>query len=280
MNIIPINDAQDDRLRDYNSLTDVQLRKILEVKRGLYIAESEKVIERALQAGHQPRSILVAENKLHKVQPLLEGYPEIPVFVGEGSAVEAVTGFQVHRGALAAMHRPELPNPSDLLAHAHRVVILDELFDHSNVGLVFRSIAALGADAVFLTPSCADPLYRRSVRLSMGAVFQVPWTRLPGWHEAGPLLHEHGFEIAAFALRDDALSLEAFLQEVPDKVALLFGNEGRGLGFRALGAADTLVKISMEHGVDSLNVATSAAIALWATRFANQTDGGANEVTW
>lgn len=270
MNITPIVDAHDLRLADYTSLTDVALRKVLEVERGLYIAESEKVIARALNAGHKPRSVLVSKEKLHKVQPLLESLPHVPVYVGEGSVIESITGFQVHRGALAAFHRPSPEDVEALLSNARRVVVLDSLADHSNVGLVFRSIAALGADAVLLTPACADPLYRRSIRLSMGAVFQVPWARIPAWGEAGPLLHKHGFHLAAFALHDNAHTLEAFIQAPPDKVALLFGNEGQGLDFRALGAADSLVKIPMEHGVDSLNVATSAAIALWAIRMASQ----------
>lgn len=256
-------------LEDFTSLTDVALRRKLEPEGGLYLAESPKVIERALQAGHTPRSVLLLEQWLPRIEPLLEAHPEVAVFVGEPEQLEALTGFHLHRGALASMRRPEPLDPSKLLRESRRIVVLEDLADHTNVGAIFRSVAALGADGVLLTPGCADPLYRRAVRVSMGAVLQVPWARLPHWREAGPLIRDSGFELAAFALRDDAEDLAVFVHSVPENLALMFGTEGEGLSRRALAAATRRVTIPMEHEVDSLNVSTAAALALWAVRTAD-----------
>ena len=256
-------------LEDFTSLTDVALRRKLEPEGGLYLAESPKVIERALQAGHTPRSVLLLEQWLPRIEPLLEAHPEVAVFVGEPEQLEALTGFHLHRGALASMRRPEPLDPSKLLRESRRIVVLEDLADHTNVGAIFRSVAALGADGVLLTPGCADPLYRRAVRVSMGAVLQVPWARLPHWREAGPLIRDSGFELAAFALRDVAEDLADFVHSVPEKLALMFGTEGEGLSRRALAAATRCVTIPMEHEVDSLNVSTAAALALWAVRTAD-----------
>ena len=256
-------------LEDFTSLTDVALRRKLEPEGGLYLAESPKVIERALQAGHTPRSVLLLEQWLPRIEPLLEAHPEVAVFVGEPEQLEALTGFHLHRGALASMRRPEPLDPSKLLRESRRIVVLEDLADHTNVGAIFRSVAALGADGVLLTPGCADPLYRRAVRVSMGAVLQVPWARLPHWREAGPLIRDSGFELSAFALRDDAEDLADFVHSVPEKLALMFGTEGEGLSRRALAAATRRVTIPMEHEVDSLNVSTAAALALWAVRTAD-----------
>ncbi len=253
-------------LADFTRLTDVALRRSLETERGLYLAESPKVIERALEAGHEPRSLLLLEQWLPTVEPLLERWPETPVHLGTSEQLEALTGFHMHRGALASMHRPEPRDPRELLQHSRRLVVLEDLADHTNVGAIFRSVAALGADGVLLSPACADPLYRRAVRVSMGAVLQVPWARLPHWREAGPLIREAGFELAAFALRDDAEDLADFVQTLPDRLALMFGTEGEGLSRRALASATRCVTIPMERGVDSLNVSTAAAVALWAAR--------------
>ena len=256
-------------LEDFTSLTDVALRRKLEPEGGLYLAESPKVIERALQAGHTPRSVLLLEQWLPRIEPMLEAYPEVAVFVGEPEQLEALTGFHLHRGALASMRRPEALDPSKLLRESRRIVVLEDLADHTNVGAIFRSVAALGADGVLLTPGCADPLYRRAVRVSMGAVLQVPWARLPHWREAGPLIRDSGFELAAFALREDAEDLADFVHSVPEKLALMFGTEGEGLSRRAHAAATRCVTIPMEHEVDSLNVSTAAALALWAVRTAD-----------
>ena len=261
-----VNDLQSEGLADYSRLTDVALRRVSEPAGGLYIAESTKVITRALAAGHRPRSDLLQEQWLPDIEPLLADFPDVPVFVGESALLEELTGYHLHRGALAAMHRPALPEPAELLKDARRVVVLEDIVDHTNVGAIFRSVAGLGADAVLISPRCADPLYRRSVRVSMGTVLQVPWTRIPEWDEAAPVLHGAGFEIAALALSDGAVSLDAYAAAPPERVALVLGSEGDGLSSRALAAADRVVTIPMLHGVDSLNVASASAVALWALR--------------
>jgi len=267
MDVRRIDSIDDPALADYSRLTDVALRRVAEPAGGLYLAESTKVIARALAAGHRPRSVLLQEQWLPDVEPLLAGFPDVPVYVGDATALESLTGYHLHRGAMASIHRPELPPVPEVLADARRVVVLDGLVDHTNVGAIFRSVAALGADAVLVTPTCADPLYRRSVRVSMGTVLQVPWTRLPEWKDgAAELLHASGFRIAALALSDDAVSLDRFAAEPPERVAIVMGAEGDGLGRRALASADTIVTIPMKHGVDSLNVASASAVALWALR--------------
>lgn len=253
-------------LEDFTSLTDVALRRKLEPAEGLYLAESPKVIERAITSGHRPRAALILEQWLPHIDELFADFPDVPVYVGEPKQLEALTGFHMHRGALASMHRPEERDPLALLLASRRVVVLEDLGDHTNVGAIFRSVAALGADCVLLTPGCADPLYRRAVRVSMGAVLQVPWARLPHWREAGPMIRDAGFELAAFALRDDAEDLADFVRQVPDRLALMFGTEGEGLSRRALASATRCVTIPMENEVDSLNVSTAAALALWAVR--------------
>ncbi len=261
MRIERIDDAGDPRLADYRDLTDVALRRVTEPAGGLYIAESAKVIRRAVSAGHRPRSLLVQEKWLPDAEELAG---DAPVYLVDAAIAEQVTGYAVHRGALAAMHRPELPPIGEVLAGASTVVVLEDLVDHTNVGAIFRAAAGLGADAVLVGERCADPLYRRSVRVSMGTVFQVPWTRLPDWAQARPLLHEAGFHLAALALRDDAVSLDVFAAERPERVAIALGAEGDGLSRAALSAADSVVTIPMAGGVDSLNVAAAASVALWA----------------
>ncbi len=265
MRITPISDLDPPELADYSRLTDVSLRRKTEPEGGLYIAESSKVITRALGAGHTPRSVLLAEKWLPGIEPLVADF-DGDIFVGSDALLEELTGYHLHRGALAAMHRPALPDARELLEGARRVVVLEDIVDHTNVGAIFRAVAGLGADAVLITPRCADPLYRRSVRVSMGTVLQVPWTRLPEWPEAREILRGAGFEIAALALSDDAVTLDAYAASPPEKVALVFGTEGDGLSRRALDAVDTVVTIPMLHGVDSLNVAAASAVALWALR--------------
>ncbi|MFT4305351.1 MAG: RNA methyltransferase [Microbacterium sp.] len=263
MRIERIEDAADARLADYRDLTDVGLRRLLEPAGGLYIAESAKVIARAVGAGHRPRSLLVQEKWLADAASLAG---EAPVYVVPSGVAERLTGYAVHRGALAAMHRPPLPEASAVLREARTVVVLEDLVDHTNVGAIFRAAAGLGADAVLVGERCADPLYRRSVRVSMGAVFQVPWTRLPLWPRASALLRDAGFHLAALALRSDAITLDAFAASRPERVALALGAEGHGLSRAALAAADSVVTIPMAGGVDSLNVAAAASVALWALR--------------
>jgi tRNA G18 (ribose-2'-O)-methylase SpoU len=263
MHIERVRDAASDAVADYAGLTDVALRSAHEPANGLYIAESAKVIRRAIGAGHRPRSVLMEEKWLPGLAAVLEPF-DIPVHLAEPEQLEAITGYRVHRGALAAFERPRLPEPGQLLADARRVVVLEDIVDHTNVGAIFRSVAALGADAVLVTPRCADPLYRRSVRVSMGTVFQVPWTRLPEWDEAARLFAEHDVHVAALALADDAVTLRELAADPPERLALVFGAEGDGLSARALEAADRVVTIPMAHGVDSLNVAAAAAVVLYA----------------
>jgi len=263
MQIVRITDLADSRLADYARLTDVALRRTSEPAGGLYLAESTKVIARAIAAGHRPRSVLLQEQWLDAVAPLVEAF-DIPLFVGEPGVLESLTGYHLHRGAIASMHRPPLRDVAEVVAGARRVVVLEDIVDHTNVGAIFRSVAGLGADAVLVTPRCADPLYRRSVRVSMGTVLQVPWTRLPDWPDGAELLRGLGFHIAALALADDAVDLRGFAADAPERVALLLGAEGDGLSRAALDAADTVVTIPMRHGVDSLNVASASAVALWA----------------
>ncbi len=265
MRIVTIGDLNDDALADYARLTDVVLRRTSEPAGGLYIAESSKVITRAIAAGHVPRSALMLEQWLPALAPLLLPF-DIPVFVGPGELLEQLTGFNLHRGALASMHRPPLLPLDEVVADARRIVVLEDIVDHTNVGAIFRSVAALGANAVLITPRCADPLYRRSVRVSMGTVLQVPWTRLPDWPAGADLLHVLGFHLAALALSDTAVSLDVFAANPPEKIALVLGAEGDGLSQAALAAADTVVTIPMMHGVDSLNVASASAVALYSLR--------------
>jgi tRNA G18 (ribose-2'-O)-methylase SpoU len=265
VDVVRITELDDPRLADYLSLTDVALRRVTEPASGLYIAESSKVIERALAAGHVPRSALMLDQWLSSLESALAPY-DIPVFIGSGELLESLTGFSLHRGALAAMHRPTLPAVSDLLRDARRVVVLEDIVDHTNVGAIFRAVAGLGADAVLVTPRCADPLYRRSVRVSMGTVLQVPWTRLEDWPLGAQQLRDSGFHIAALALSESAVSLDDFASDPPHRIAIVLGAEGDGLSPRALSAADTIVTIPMKHGVDSLNVASASAVALFALR--------------
>jgi tRNA G18 (ribose-2'-O)-methylase SpoU len=263
MRRIPVTDPTDPRLADYRDLTDVALRRRAEPERGLYIAESAKVLERALAAGHVPRSLLVQEKWLDDTRERLGGL-DVDVYVVPAEVAERLTGYAVHRGVLAAMQRPVLRPVAEVVAGARLVMVLEDIVDHTNVGAAFRSAAALGADAVLVTPRCADPLYRRSVRVSMGTVFQVPWTRLPEWDAAGPLLRDAGLHVAALALAEGAVPLDDFAATAPERVALLMGAEGDGLSHRALDAADTVVTIPMAGGVDSLNVAAASAVAVWA----------------
>ncbi|WP_433929014.1 TrmH family RNA methyltransferase [Curtobacterium flaccumfaciens] len=269
MHPVRIDSLDDPRLDDFTRLTDVALRRVSEPEGGLYIAESNTVIERAVRAGHVPRSILVQEKWLDSVLPLVAEH-DGPVFVGADALLEELTGFRMHRGAIAAMQRPELPSVADVVRDAKVVVVLEDIVDHTNVGAVFRSVAGLGADAVLVSPRCADPLYRRSVRVSMGTVLQVPWTRIGDWPAAGEELRAQGFHLAAMALTDESVDLDDFVADLPDKVALVMGTEGQGLTPAAIASADTTVRIPMAHGVDSLNVAAASAVGLWAVTHARR----------
>ncbi len=277
LDIVHLTTPDDERLADYVSLTDVALRSRHEPAKGLYIAESSTVLRRALAAGHVPRSVLVSPRWLPDLQAMLTGLPDVAsgpvtVYVAEPEVLAAITGFHVHRGALAAMHRPALRSVADVLAGARggagarRVAVLEDIVDHTNVGAAFRSAAGIGVDAVLVTPRCSDPLYRRSVRVSMGTVFQVPWTRVDPWPGGIEVLRDAGFVTAALALSDDAINLDELAADPPERLAMILGTEGDGLGPATVAAADRVVRIPMAGGVDSLNVAAAAAVAFWATR--------------
>jgi tRNA G18 (ribose-2'-O)-methylase SpoU len=255
--------ATDGALRDYTDLTDVALRKVREPAEGIYIAESPKVIRRAIAAGHVPRSALVLPEKANEVVLALDGY-DCPVYVGTPKILQEIAGFHLHRGALASFERPALPPLEEVLSSARTLVICEDIVDHTNVGAIFRAVAGMGADAVLITPRCADPFYRRSIRVSMGAVFSVPWTRTLDWQATRDVLHEFGFHIAALALTDRSVSLKEFARERPDRVALVLGTEGDGITGEAMNIADSVVRIPMRSGVDSLNVASASAVALYA----------------
>lgn len=257
-------DVTDERLRDYRDLTDVALRRVREPAEGLFIAESPKVIRRAIAAGYAPRSALVLDDKLEEVSDALQAWPGVPIFVGAPESLESIAGFHLHRGALASFERPALPALASIVSNARTIVVCEDIVDHTNVGAIFRSVAGMGADGVLISPGCADPLYRRSIRVSMGAVFHVPWTRLGDWSSMSQILHEHGFVIAALALREDAESIGEFSHDRPERVALMLGTEGDGLSSSALEVADRVVAIPMHGGVDSLNVASASAVALYA----------------
>jgi tRNA G18 (ribose-2'-O)-methylase SpoU len=273
MPVIEISELNDPRLADYAHQTDVALKKAGHndgrgADHGLYIAESALVLERALQAGHRPRSVLALGGAVAEAVALVG--PEVSVFSGPGELLAELTGYALHRGLIAAMERPTLPTVDSLLADARRIVILENVADPTNVGAIFRSVAGIGADAVLVSPRCSDPLYRRAIRVSMGAVLQVPWTRLPGtgrpgdWAVARGLLEASGFHVAALALTDGAVSLRKFARDAPARVALVLGAEGEGLTPEAIAVADTVVQIPMRHGIDSLNVAAAAAVAMYA----------------
>jgi tRNA G18 (ribose-2'-O)-methylase SpoU len=258
--------ADDPRVSDYTQLTDVHLRKVREPAEGMYIAESSRVLRRALAAGHRPRSFFLAEKWLTDLNDVFEQYPDVPVFIGSAALLEDITGFHLHRGAMAAMERPAPVALPELLAGSRRVAVLEDIVDHTNVGAIFRSAAALGIDAVLVTPRCGDPLYRRSVRVSMGTVFQVPWARLDSWPGDLARLRDSGFTIAAMELTGDAVDLDVLAARNPDRLALVLGTEGAGMSDATLAAVDLAVKIPMRAGVDSLNVAAASAVAFWELR--------------
>jgi tRNA G18 (ribose-2'-O)-methylase SpoU len=265
---ITITGADDPRLGDYVGLTDVALRRRLEPENGLFIAESEKVIRRALAAGYRPRSYLMAERWLVELADLVRAAEDrgVPVFTGQAEVLEGLTGFHLHRGALASMQRRPLPSIEATLDGTRRVMVLEDIVDHTNVGAIFRSAAGLGVDAVLVTPRCADPLYRRAVRVSMGTVFQVPWTRVDPWPGSAETLRRLGFEVVALALTEDCVPLDEYAATAPERVAIVLGTEGDGLSRRTLHAVDRAVRIPMGGGVDSLNVAAAAAVAAWELR--------------
>ena len=259
--LVELDDPADPRLADYRDLRDVELRKSLEAEHGLFLAEGEKVVRRAIEAGHDARSFLMAPRWLDGLADVLEHSPA-PCYVLPEALIEQVTGFHVHRGALASLRRRPLPSVDDVLAGARSVLVLEDLVDHTNVGAVFRSGAALGFDAVLLAPRCADPLYRRSIKVGMGAVFSTPWTRLPDWYDALPDLSSRGWTTVALTLGADSVPIEEAVAGL-DRLALVLGSEGHGLSSRWERTADRRAVIPMAAGIDSLNVAAASAVACY-----------------
>ncbi|MCD7838570.1 MAG: RNA methyltransferase [Clostridiales bacterium] len=270
--IIEITDLSDPALDLFLRLTEAQLRNRLEPEKGVFIAESPKVIRRALEAGCQPVAFLMERRHIQgQARELLERCGDIPVYTADREVLAGLTGYQLTRGILCAMRRPLLPTVEELCASAHRVAVLEGIVDATNVGAIFRSAAALFIDAVLVTPTCCDPLYRRAARVSMGTVFQVPWTRIgekaADWpHPGMERLRAMGFRTAAMALTDDALSIEDPRLWAEDKLAIVLGTEGDGLSPHTIAGCDYAVQIPMSHGVDSLNVAAASAVAFWELR--------------
>ncbi len=271
-NIIEITDFSAPELDVYARLTEAQLMNRFEPEKALFIAESPKVILRALDAGYVPVSLLMEHRHIEgQAKEVIDRCGEIPVYTSTLDVLTRLTGFALTRGVLCAMRRPKLPTLEETLAGARRIVILENVQNPTNVGAIFRSAAALGMDAVLLTPGCSDPLYRRAARVSMGTVFQIPWTFLGSdisqWPGDGmALLRSLGFRTAALALREDTLSIEDPRLRQAGKLALLLGSEGDGLTEDTIARCDYTVKIPMYHGVDSLNVASASAVAFWALR--------------
>ena len=270
--IIELTDLSCEGAAVFAQLTNAQLRSRLEPEKGVFIAESPKVIDRALDAGYRPLALLMERGKLAGAGGRIAARcPDVPVYTGARELLAQLTGYTLTRGVLCAMHRPPLPDAAALCAGAKRVAVLENIVDATNIGAIFRSAAALGMDAVLVTPSCCDPLSRRAIRVSMGTVFQIPWTRIgqtaADWPAAGiALLGDLGFRTAAMALRSDALSLDDPRLPAAEKLAIVLGTEGDGLAADTIARCDWTVRIPMAHGVDSLNVAAASAVAFWQLR--------------
>ena len=265
MNLIEITDFHAPELDVYARLTEAQLLNRFEPAKGMFIAESPKVIMRALDAGCEPVSILVERSRMvGESLDVINRCEGVPVYTADLDVLTQLTGYQLTRGLLCAMRRPKLPTVEQVLSNARRVAVLEDVQNPTNVGAIFRSAAALGMDAVLLTPACSNPLYRRSCRVSMGTVFQVPWTYMEeNWIEN---LRSHGFKTAAMTLSDDSVSIDDPILRREEKLAVVLGTEGDGLAAVTIDDCDYTVKIPMYHGVDSLNVAAASAVAFWELR--------------
>ena len=271
-NVIEIADFTAPELDVYARLTEAQLLNREEPAKGLFIAESPEVIERALDAGCQPVSLLMERKHIDsQAKDVIARCGDIPVYTSSLDILTKLTGFQLTRGVLCAMRRPQLPSVEEVVNNAKRIVILENVMNPTNVGAIFRSAAALGMDAVLLTPGCSNPLYRRAARVSMGTVFQIPWTfigsEMSDWPEQGMAkLRQLGFKTAAMALRDDSVSIDDPKLLAEEKLAIILGSEGDGLTNDTIADCDYTVRIPMYHDVDSLNVAAASAVAFWQLR--------------
>ena len=270
--IIEITDLNDDRIGLFTRLTEAQLRNRLEPEKGIFIAESAKVVRLALEMGCKPVAYLMERRQLtNQGREFIENAGSVPIFTADDEVLEGLTGYRLYRGVLAAMRRPKLPSVDEVLKDAHRVAVLEGIVDSTNIGAIFRSAAALNVDAVLVTANCGDPLSRRAVRVSIGTVFHEPWTRIgetnEDWPERGlERLRSLGFKSAAMALSDDSVSIDDERLNKEEKLCIVFGTEGDGLAKETIARCDYTVRIPMAHGVDSLNVASAAAVAFWQLR--------------
>lgn len=263
-NIIEINDGFNEKLRIFTTLSEPQLMHYFEPELGLFIAESPKVIERALNAGYEPFALLMERSDVEgAMKELLERVGEAPVYVADYDRIAEMIGFKLIRGALCAFRRRAVNNTVEICRSARRVAVLENVVNPTNIGAIFRSAAALNMDAVLLTPACSDPLYRRSSRVSMGTVFQVPWAYLESDTDYPKQLRDMGFVTAAMALSDDSVSIDSSELSGIEKLAIVLGTEGEGLADSTVAECDYTVRIPMTHGVDSLNVAAASAVAFW-----------------
>lgn len=267
--VIEIGELAAPELEVYARLTEGQLKNRAEPEKGLFIAESPKVIDRALDAGYEPVSLLMERKHIEgQARDIVARCGEIPIYTAELEVLKELTGFPLTRGVLCAMRRRPLPTAEEVCAGARRIAVLEEVVNPTNVGAIFRSAAALGMDAVLLTPACCDPLYRRAVRVSMGTVFQIPWAfigeAVGDWpHPGMERLRALGFKTVAMALEDDSVSIDDPALAAEEKLALILGTEGEGLAARTIADCDYTARIPMSHGVDSLNVAAASAVAFW-----------------
>ena len=267
--IIEITDLDREELKVYTSLNEAQLLHYNEPDPGIFIAESPKVIERAIHSGCEPVSFLMEKSHIEtQAKEILKKWPEVPVYTGELSLLSQITGYPLTRGMLCAMNRPKLPTVEDLCRDAKRIAVLENVVNPTNVGAIFRSAAALGMDAVLLTRGCADPFYRRAARVSMGTVFQVPWTYIGDKKQTWPKdgmdqLQQLGFKTAAMALKEESVNIDDAKLLAEEKLAVILGTEGDGLAQDTIADCDYTVMIPMMHGVDSLNVAAASAVAFW-----------------
>ncbi len=261
--IVPITDFNAPQLDIYARLTEVQLLNREHPDQGLFIAESPIVIERALNAGYVPVSLLCEDRHTEKFSHILDRCGDVPVYTAPFAVLTQLTGFQLTRGMLCAMCRPPLPTVEEICKGTRRIAVLENVVNPTNMGAIFRSAAALNVDAVLLTPACTDPLYRRAIRVSMGTVFQIPWTFLPDDRDYCDMLHELGFKTAAMALTDRSVSIKDPDVCAEPRLAIILGTEGEGLADHTIQQCTYTVKIPMSHEVDSLNVAAASAVAFW-----------------
>lgn len=278
---IKVNSPEAEELKTFTKLTEAQLRNKLEKEKGIFIAESPKVIKVGLESGFEPLSFLMDENttdqETKELLPLLEKYGDIPIYCADSDIFQGLTGFRLTRGILCAMHRPLLPDYEAICENAYRIAILDNIADAMNVGAIFRSAAALGIDGVLLTSDSCDPFNRRSIRVSMGTVLQIPWAYIevdPKKKNYPKLLNALGFKTAAMALSDNSVSIDNERLKAEERLAVILGSEGHGLSAETISACDYTVKIPMFYGVDSLNVAAASAVAFWELRSGKTADNG------